>query len=125
MKQVPLHPKDAGMVFSLLALLTGWLGSYEWAFWLAGVSLLLNLIWPPLFAPFAWLWSRLSAVLGTLSSYVLLSLIFFLVVTPIGLLRRWLGKDSLQLRSFRRDQTSVWHKPAPLEFQADDLTKPF
>ena len=42
-----------------------------------------------------WLWSQLSLLLGRISNTVLLSLIFFLVLTPVGLFRRLFTKRSL------------------------------
>lgn len=43
-----------------------------------------------------WLWMKLSRLLGVGSNTVLLSLVFFLVVTPVGLIRRWRKKDRLR-----------------------------
>ncbi|HVU57009.1 MAG TPA: hypothetical protein VHD83_18230, partial [Puia sp.] len=40
-------------------------------------------------------WNKLSLVLGWISNTVLLTLIFFLVLTPMGLFRRWLGKGGM------------------------------
>jgi hypothetical protein len=34
--------------------------------------------------------------------YILLTLLFFLLVTPVGLFRKWIGKDSLQLKKFKQ-----------------------
>lgn len=42
-----------------------------------------------------WFWSKLSLFLGAVSNGVLLTIIFFLVVTPIGLIRRLRKKNSL------------------------------
>ncbi len=47
---------------------------------------------------------HISSALG----WIALSLIFFLVVTPLGLVLRWLGHDPLQLRRRRQAQT-YWH----------------
>ncbi len=41
------------------------------------------------------LWNKLSLVLGTISNAVLLTAIFFLVLTPVGLFRRWFGKGGM------------------------------
>src|SRR5258707_12596162 len=43
-------------------------------------------------------WMSLAIVLGFLGSSVLLTLFFFAVITPIGLLARLCGKDFLSLR---------------------------
>lgn len=41
-----------------------------------------------------WLWQQLSLALGRVSNTVLLTLIFFLVLTPVGILRRLFTKGS-------------------------------
>ena len=43
----------------------------------------------------------------TVMSRVVLTVVFFLVVTPVGLLRRLLGKDSLRVRAFKAGDESV------------------
>lgn len=42
-----------------------------------------------------WFWNKLSLVLGGISNGILLTIVFFLVLTPIGLMRRWRKKGSL------------------------------
>lgn len=50
-------------------------------------------------AKIAWLWTKLSEVMGAVSSKVILSLVFFLFLLPIALLSRLVGKkDNLQLK---------------------------
>lgn len=68
---------------------------------------LVNMVVPQVFRPLAPLWFGLGHMLGAVSSRVLMFLVFALVVTPIGLLRRALGKDSLRLRAFRSGEESV------------------
>ena len=43
-------------------------------------------------------WMSLSIVLGFVVSNVILTLFFFLVMTPVGLMARCLGKDFLRLK---------------------------
>lgn len=69
---------------------------------------LITILFPVLFHPFAFLWFGLSRILGTISSAVLLCLIFGLVVTPMGLFRRLLGKDNLRIRQFKKGNHSVF-----------------
>jgi hypothetical protein len=63
---------------------------------------------------------RVSHALGRVVAPLVLGLIFFLVLTPLGLLLRLLGKDLLRLR---RDSTTATHwQPAS---GSTDLTKMF
>ena len=41
-------------------------------------------------------------------SKIILTLIFFLIVTPVGLIRRWTGADSLQLKKWKQGTDSVF-----------------
>jgi hypothetical protein len=56
-----------------------------------------------------WLWNKLSVVMGAVSNRVLLALIFFFVVTPVGLIRR-LRKKS-RLTYFDKDKTTNFSDP--------------
>jgi hypothetical protein len=44
------------------------------------------------------LWRRLGHALGWVNTRILLSLFFFLVLMPVGLIMRLMGKDPLELR---------------------------
>jgi len=73
----------------------------------AFVLLLITILLPILFYPLAILWFGLSELLGKVSPVILLTIVFFLVVTPVGLIRRLLGKDALRLKAFKKDRRSV------------------
>ena len=79
---------------------------------------------PRAFAPLAVVWFGLSNLLGAVMSRVLLTAVFFLLVTPIGLVRRLFGKDPLQLRAFKSGTGSVMQKRSHT-FSAGDLERPF
>jgi len=57
-------------------------------------------------------------------SKVLLAAVFYLIVTPVGVVRRLLGHDSLRLRAFKRSDVSVLHQRGHV-FVAGDLDKPY
>ncbi len=58
----------------------------------SGILLLLSLIFPLIFYPLTYVWFGLTKVLGFVSSQILLTLLFFILLTPVGLFRRWMGK---------------------------------
>jgi hypothetical protein len=68
-----------------------------------GITILL----PRLFYPLALVWFGFSKILGEINIRVLLTLVFVLVVLPVGLWRKLRGRDSLQLRRFKKDDASV------------------
>jgi Saxitoxin biosynthesis operon protein SxtJ len=57
-------------------------------------------------------WMALGHVLGWINTRIILGFIFYFVVTPIGIVRRWLGKDPMgrrlrpDLNSYRVTRTS-------------------
>jgi hypothetical protein len=85
------------------------------AYWLKERSLILlaiilsltTIIFPVVFYPFTALWFEFSRILSRFTTTILLSLVFFLVVTPMGLIRRLIGKDSLRLKQFKKGNESV------------------
>jgi len=76
------------------------------------------------YRPLAVLWLGLSDLLGAIVSKVLLSIVFFGIVTPIGIVRRLLGKDSLKLRAFKAGSDSVMLERNHT-FVAADLERPY
>lgn len=64
------------------------------------------LLHPALLDPVARLWLRLGAILGMIVSPLVLAVIFFLLVTPIALIARLLGRDELRLK--RPSGKSYW-----------------
>ncbi len=84
----------------------------------------LTMIAPAVFYPVSFIWLNLSRVLGRVSSFVLLTCIFLLIVTPVGVLRKLLGKDRLRLAQFKKATSSVFEERNH-RFVKDDLLHPF
>jgi hypothetical protein len=100
--------RDTGMAMVLLCLLISVFGKKQYFSVVAIVLLLLNMIWPLVYKHVARLWLGLSHLLGTVVSKIVLTLIFFVLVTPIGLIRRLAGDDSLKLKFWKKDGASVF-----------------
>jgi len=116
--------KDSGMAIVLILLVIGYFTNDDIYYKIAIPVLLMNMIFPGFYYPFAVFWFGLSNLLGTIVSKVLLSLVFFIVVLPIALLRRLLGKDTLLLKKFKKSSESVM-KTRKHTYVAADLEKPF
>lgn len=99
---------DAGLALVFIALLTAIIGGYDWAVLAAAALTLLLMISPAPFAPWARLWFGLSHAIGTVVSKVLLSLVFYGLVTPVGLLRRAMGKDPMRADQWKAGDASVF-----------------
>jgi len=52
-------------------------------------------------------WLAFSRLLNAISTTILLTLVFFLIIVPTGLIRRIAGADPLQLKQFKRSRRSV------------------
>ena len=73
----------------------------------AGFALLLiGLLVPALARRFHVAWMQLAGILGYVNSRILLFLLFYLVITPYGLISRLVGRDPLNRRG--APKTSYW-----------------
>ena len=102
------------VVFSLIALypLTY---SGEIRIWSAIISiifLVLGLLNSKILAPFNKLWFKFGILLGKIISPIVMGIIFFFVVTPIGFIMRILGKDVLNLK-YNKNQSYWIEKNGP------------
>jgi hypothetical protein len=107
--------------FGLLGglLLWGWSRSGgDWRLWLGallvsgGVLIFLwSLVAPGTLGPVYRGWMAFGMRLGTIVSSILLTIAYFLVVMPVGLLMRLTGTDPLD-RTVRRDAATYWHPHA-------------
>jgi hypothetical protein len=116
--------KDTGMAMVLLLLLFSAAFKRETLVTMAIVALLVDMTFPQLYRPVAVLWLGLSHLLGTVVSKALLTLVFFGVVTPIGLARKLLGIDSLKLKDFKSGDKSVM-VVRNHTFTGQDIEKPY
>ena len=69
-----------------------------WSVTISLVFLLLGLLNSKILTPLNKLWFKFGILLGKFISPLIMGMIFFLVVTPIGFIMRLLGKDVLNLK---------------------------
>lgn len=79
---------------------------------------------PAVFKVWAKIWFGFSDLLGKYVSVVIIGIAFFCVVTPIGLIRRALGKDALMLKQWKSGSGSVMIERNHL-FCKKDIERPF
>jgi hypothetical protein len=116
--------KDSGMAIVLILLLIGLFTKDELYFKIAAGLLLMNMIFPMFYYPFAIFWFGISGIMGLIGSKVLLFVIYMILVLPVALWRRMLGKDPLLLKGFKRSSESVMRSRNHV-YKAADLEKPF
>ena len=69
-----------------------------WSVIISIIFLVLGLFNSKILTPLNKLWFKFGIFLGKIISPIIMGTIFFLVVTPIGLLMRLLGKDLINLK---------------------------
>ena len=79
-----------------------------WSLILSLLFLILGLINSQILTPLNKLWFKFGIFLGKTISPVIMGIIFFFVVTPIGFIMRLLSKDILNLKYNK--ETSYWLK---------------
>ena len=124
LSSTPEQAKDTGMAMVLICLLLGYFGKFPKFLPVSLVLLFITMAWPKAFKPLAGLWFGLSHVMGLVVSKIILSLAFFLIVTPIGLIRRLMGADSLQLKKWKKGTESVFVERQG-SVQDKDLLNPY
>ena len=77
-----------------------------WSFITSVIFLILGILNSIVLTPLNKLWFKFGIFLGKIVSPIIMGIIFFLVVTPIGILMRALGKDLLNLKY--NNKKSYW-----------------
>jgi len=120
----PAHPErsfgvSVGGVLILVAAYLAWRGRIDRATIVGGIGaalVLLGLTAPMLLKWPSALWWKFAMVLGHVNARIILTIIFAIVLTPVGLAWRLLGKDPL---ARRRQQWHGW-SPSPARFKNPD-----
>ena len=68
-----------------------------WALILSLIFLILGILNSKILTPLNKLWIKFGIFLGNIVSPVVMGIVFFIVVTPTGLIMRLLGKDLLRI----------------------------
>ena len=106
--------KNFGIVFCVVFLIISlWpmLSENQINYWLLGISfifLVLGLTNSKILTPLNKIWFKFGIFLGKIVSPLVMGLIFFAVVTPIGILMKLLKKDLLKIKY--NDNKSYWVK---------------
>ena len=101
--------KSFGIVFFIVFLLISFYplikseGIIIWSLLISIIFLILGLINSNFLTPLNIIWTKFGFFLGNLISPIIMSIIFFCVITPIGFLMRIFGKDSLNLKKTKKE----------------------
>ena len=107
--------RSFGLVFFLVFLIIAlWPLKYEedirlWSLALSIIFFILGVLNSNLLTPLNKLWFKFGIFLGSIVSPIIMGIVFFLVVTPIGVFMRLLGNDLLKMRKVQKTST-YWIK---------------
>jgi hypothetical protein len=125
--------RSFGIVFAIVFCLIGvekiiMGGGYPrwWALAIACIFLLLSYLQPALLRPLNKLWFAFGMLLGKIVSPIAMGVIYYLTVTPVGLIMRLFGIDLLRIQAKKnRHKTSLWIERVNDEENADSMNNQF
>ena len=101
--------RNFGIIFSIVFLIISlWpmLSQNDirmWSLIISGIFLVLGLINSKLLLPLNKIWFKFGILLGNFIAPIVMGVVYFMVVTPTGLIMRLLGKDLLNLKKNNKD----------------------
>ena len=107
--------RSFGLVFFIVFLIVAlWPLKYEedirlWSLALSIIFFILGILNSKLLTPLNKLWFKFGILLGSIVSPIVMGIVFFLVVTPIGIIMRFLGKDLLKTNK-EKNASTYWMK---------------
>jgi hypothetical protein len=112
------------IVAVLFGLFFPWLLEREWPLWpwiIFGVLALFGLVAPMALNPVYKTWMRFGLIMSKIMTPLIMSIVFYIVITPAGFLMKIFAKDPLARTFDDTDSYRVPSKKAPVE----NLEKPY
>lgn len=112
-------------VVVLFGLLFPWMLGLDWPLWpwvIAAALWLLALVHPPWLRRIHRAWMRFGLLASRVTTPLVLGIVFFLMISPMAIVRRLRGKDPMQ-RAFDPDRAS--YRVQSTRSPRDKLERPF
>ena len=116
--------RDTGMAVVLIFLLASLYFENPALISWAVIGLVITMTIPIVFKPLAYIWFGLAHILGSFFSKIILTLTYFILVLPIGVIRRISGKDPLQLSNWKKSGQTAFRSRNHL-YSSMDIEKPY
>ena len=106
--------RSFGIVFFIVFLIISFWPSIEgqslriWSLAVALIFLVLGLLNSKILSPFNLIWVKFGEALGRIIAPIAMSIVYFIIITPIGFFMRLIGKDLLRTK-FSKNK-SYWIK---------------
>jgi len=107
--------RSFGVVFSVVFLIISFWPLFTegtiriWAIFIAILFLLISYFKPDALYPLNKIWFKFGLLLGSIVSPIVMGIVFFIIVTPIGIIMRIIGKDLLN-KKINNSVKSYWIK---------------
>ena len=107
--------RSFGLVFTAVFVIVGLLpllgdGQIRiWALIVAALILAISFIRPTLLAPLNLIWFKFGMLLGKVMTPIVMGMLYFVTITPIGLIMRAVGKDPLRTK-LEPEAETYWQK---------------
>ena len=98
------------------------LGFVLWPWVLCGILALMGLVAPMSLRPVYKVWMRFGLMMSRFTTPLIMGLVFFLVITPVALIMKLLGKDPMR-RKLAQDQTT--YRVSSVKSARERLERPF
>ena len=115
-----------GIILMMIAGLLFWEEKESFQIFITvGVILcVLGVVVPVVLKPIYWLWMIFATILGWIMTRVILGILFYTVITPIGLILRFFGKKFLELK-WDRSESSYWNVRSKTMLEKERFEKQF
>ena len=71
-------------------------------------------------------WFKLGLAIGSLVSPIIIGVIFLSIITPIGLITKFFGRDILVLKAIKnRNLNSYWIERNPIDIKPENFSNPY
>ena len=91
--------------------------------WIVALALVVPaLAWPPALRYVHWIWVRIGLALGWINSRIILTILFFLVIVPMGLVMRAMGRDPVARKL--DPEASTYRVPSRIRTR-ESMERPF
>jgi hypothetical protein len=91
---------------------------------IGGLLILFGALFPKLLKPLNRIWMRLATILGFIMSRVIITILFYLVLTPIGILAKLVGKKFMILK-YDKSAKTYWEKRTIIQKKQIDYERQF
>ena len=113
-------------VFLIFALISVWRGGSWWP-WLGGIAVVFGaagLVVPAVLRPLNKLWFKFGLLLHKVMTPLIMGILFYGLITPVGLLMRLAGKDPMRMKN-QDTETTYWIDREPIPAGGDHMKNQF